>query len=47
MWHELERRDNVQRFDGKARSKETTPRDLGLDVRMGSEWGLGRLAGGV
>jgi hypothetical protein len=47
MWHEWERRDNAQGFDGKARSKETTPRDLGLDVRMGSEWGLGILAEGV
>jgi hypothetical protein len=37
----------VQDFDGKARRKETTLEDQGVDRRMGSEWILGRLAGGV
>jgi hypothetical protein len=36
----------VQGFDGKSRRKETTSDDQGVDGRMGSEWILGRLAGG-
>jgi hypothetical protein len=37
----------VQSFDGKARRKETTWKTQGVDGRMGLEWILGRLAGGV
>jgi hypothetical protein len=36
-----------QGFDGKARRKETTWKTQGVDGRMGSEWVLGRLAGGL
>jgi hypothetical protein len=36
----------VQGFDGKARKKDHLE-DQGIDGRMGSEWILGRLAGGM
>jgi hypothetical protein len=45
MWHAWERRGMcTQGFDGKARRKETTWKTKAL---MGSEWILGKLAGGV
>jgi hypothetical protein len=48
MWHAWERRGMCTRFDGKARRKERDHLgDQGVDGRMGSEWILGRLAGGV
>jgi hypothetical protein len=34
-------------FDGKAQRKETIRKTGGIDGRMGSEWILRRLAGGV
>jgi hypothetical protein len=37
---------SVQGFGGKARRKENSE-DQGIGGRMGSEWILGRLAGGV
>jgi hypothetical protein len=39
--------ENVQGFGGKARRKETAWKTKVVDGRMGSEWILGRLAGGV
>jgi hypothetical protein len=45
MWHAWERK--VYRYlVGKADGKRSLGR-RGLDGRMGSEWFLGRLAGGV
>jgi hypothetical protein len=38
--------ESVQGFGGKAQRKEHLE-DQGIDGRMGSEWILGRLAGGV
>jgi hypothetical protein len=38
---------SVQRFGGKAQRKETTRKIQGVDGKMGSEWILGRSAGGV
>jgi hypothetical protein len=37
--------EGIQGFSGKARSKDSE--DQGVDERMGSEWILGRLAGGI
>jgi len=37
---------SVQGFGGKARKERDHSEDQGVDGRMGSEWILGRLAGG-
>jgi hypothetical protein len=42
MWHAWESRKSVQGFGEKRDHLE----DQGVDGRMGSEWLLGRLAGG-
>jgi hypothetical protein len=39
--------ESVRGFGGKTRRKETTRKTGGVDGRLGSEWFLGRLAGGV
>jgi hypothetical protein len=41
------REKSVQDFGGKARRTQTTSKDRCIDGRMGSQWNLGRLAGGV
>jgi hypothetical protein len=47
MWQAWERGENCARFlVGKPEGKDHLE-DQGLDGRMGSEWILGRFAGGV
>jgi hypothetical protein len=41
------REESVQGFGGKSPKERDHLKDLGIDGRMGSEWILGRLAGGV
>jgi hypothetical protein len=45
MWHAWERREKCTRFWWES-SKEDHWEDRGIDGRVGSEWILGRLAGG-
>jgi hypothetical protein len=42
-----EERKSVQGFGGKPEKERGHLEDQGVDGRMGSEWILGRLAGGV
>jgi hypothetical protein len=39
--------ENVEGFGGKAPKERDHSEDQGVNGRMGSEWMLGRLAGGV
>jgi hypothetical protein len=46
MWHAWER-EKCTRFRWKSQKERDHLEDQGIDGRMGSEWMLGRLAGGV
>jgi hypothetical protein len=47
MWHAWERTGKFTRFWWKSPKERYHLEDQGVDGRMGSEWILGRLAGGV
>jgi hypothetical protein len=47
MWHAWERSGTCTGFLWKIQKERNHLEDQGLDERMGSEWILGRLAGGV
>jgi hypothetical protein len=47
MWHAWERREKCAGFSGKGRQERDHLEDEGVDGKMGSEWILGVLAGGV
>jgi hypothetical protein len=47
MWHAWDRRRKCKRFWWERPKEIDHSEDQGVDVRMGSEWILGRLAGGV
>jgi hypothetical protein len=47
MWHAWEIREKNIRFGWKSQNERDNSEDLRVDGRMGSEWILGRLAGGV
>jgi hypothetical protein len=47
MWHTQERNESFTRFLWESTNDRDHPEDWGIDRRMGSEWILGRLAGGV
>jgi hypothetical protein len=47
MWHAWDIRENNIRFGWKSQNERDNSEDLRIDGRMGSEWILGRLAGGV
>jgi hypothetical protein len=44
MWHAWERREKCTRFWWESPKERDHSEDQGVDVRMGSEWILGRLA---
>jgi hypothetical protein len=46
MWHAWERREKCTRFWWKNLKERDNSEDQGVRGRMGSEWILGRLAGG-
>jgi hypothetical protein len=46
MRHTRERREKCTRFWWESPKERDHLEDKGVDVRMGSEWILGRLAGG-
>jgi hypothetical protein len=46
MWHAWERREDCTRFWWESLKEGDHLEDQGIDVRMGFEWILGRLAGG-
>jgi hypothetical protein len=46
MWHAWERRENCARFLWESPKERAYSEDQGVDGKMGSEWILGRLAGG-
>jgi hypothetical protein len=47
MWHAWERREKCTRFWWEYHNERDHSEDQDIDGRMGSEWILGRLAGGV
>jgi hypothetical protein len=47
MWHAWERREKCTGFLSESPKERDHSEDQGVDGRMGSEWILGRLAGGV
>jgi hypothetical protein len=47
MWHTWERRGKCTRFWWKSQKERDHLEDQDADWRMGSEWIIGRLAGGV
>jgi hypothetical protein len=47
MWHAWERRGMCTRFWWESQKERAQLEDQGVDERRGSEWILGRLAGGV
>jgi hypothetical protein len=47
MWHAWERRGKCTGFWWKSKKERDHLEDQGVDRRMGSEWILGRLAGGI
>jgi hypothetical protein len=47
MWHAWERRGMCTGFWWESQNERDHLEDQGVDGRMGSEWILGRLAGGV
>jgi len=47
MWHAWERRGKCTGFWWESPKERDHLEDQGVDGRMGSEWILGRLAGGV
>jgi hypothetical protein len=47
MWHACERRQKCKRFWWESPKEIDHSEDQGVDGRMGSEWILVRLAGGV
>jgi hypothetical protein len=46
-WDTRERREKFERFWWESLKERDHSEDQGIDGRMGSEWILGRLAGGV
>jgi hypothetical protein len=44
MWHAWERREKCTRFRWESPNERDHSEDQGVDVRMGSEWILERLA---
>jgi hypothetical protein len=46
MWHTWERREKCTRFRWESPKEREHSEDQGIGGRMGSEWILGRLAGG-
>jgi hypothetical protein len=47
MWHAWERREKCKGLWWESLRERDYSEDKGVDGRMGSEWILGRLAGGV
>jgi hypothetical protein len=47
IWHACERREKCTRFWWESPKEGDHSEDRDVDGRMGSEWILGRLAGGV
>jgi hypothetical protein len=47
MWHAWERKEKFTRFWLESPKERDHSQDRGVDGRMGSEWILGRLVGGV
>jgi hypothetical protein len=47
MWHAWERREKCTSFRWESQKERDLLEDQGVDGRMGSEWILGRWAGGV
>jgi hypothetical protein len=47
MWHAWKRREKYTRFWWESPKERHHSEEQGVDERMGSEWILGRLAGGV
>jgi hypothetical protein len=47
MWHARERRENFTRYSWESPKERDHSEDQGVGGRMGSEWILGRLDGGV
>jgi hypothetical protein len=47
MWHAWHRRGKCKRFWWESQKERHNSDDQGVDERMGSEWILGRLTGGV
>jgi hypothetical protein len=47
MWHAWERGEKCTRFWWESPKEKVYSEDGGVDGRMGSEWILGRLTGGV
>jgi hypothetical protein len=47
MWHAWERRENFTRFWWESPKERDRSEDKGVGGNMGSEWILGKLAGGV
>jgi hypothetical protein len=47
MWHAWDRREKCTRFWWESQKERYHLEDQGVDRRMGSDWFLGRLAGGV
>jgi hypothetical protein len=47
MWHTWERREKCIRFWWESPKERHHLEDQGIGRRMGSEWNLGRLAGGM
>jgi hypothetical protein len=46
MWHTWERREKCARFLWESPKPRDNSEDQGIDGRVGSDWILGRLAGG-
>jgi hypothetical protein len=47
MWHAWERREKCRRFWWESPKERDHSEDQGVGGKMGSEWILGRMAGGV
>jgi hypothetical protein len=47
MWHVWERTEKCTRFWWESLKERDHSEDRGVDGMMGSEWFLGRLAGGL
>jgi hypothetical protein len=46
MWRPWERRENCARFRWESPKERDHMEDQGVDGKMGSEWFLGKVAGG-